>query len=126
MLMCSICIDNISSEESAVALQCGHIFHDSCRAYWLSTSGTCPCCRVIVEGPAIKLFTNYEETFEQQQQHLQRMIKENSALKSRINSLEKELVLVEWDGTVNGQLKIMFLKDLNKLKKKLNKLKKCK
>lgn len=50
MITCVICLDTLwkSDEDEdaiAVALGCGHIFHQRCISQWLRTQSTCPNCR---------------------------------------------------------------------------------
>lgn len=45
---CPVCFDPIKSDAHTVALQCNHIYCDSCIKQWLSTKSTCPTCRANV------------------------------------------------------------------------------
>jgi hypothetical protein len=42
---CCVCISDISKGEETLLLPCGHMFHSSCIADWLSQNNTCPVCR---------------------------------------------------------------------------------
>ena len=44
---CSICLQEMQSEENLRELHCGHLFHEDCVVHWFTTSGTkrCPICR---------------------------------------------------------------------------------
>ncbi|CAF0859957.1 unnamed protein product [Rotaria sordida] len=42
---CTICRTDYKANEKVKKLPCGHIFHDSCVAQWLSITGICPVCR---------------------------------------------------------------------------------
>ncbi|CAF4649211.1 unnamed protein product [Rotaria sp. Silwood1] len=42
---CTICQVDYQANEKVKKLPCGHIFHDSCVAQWLSITGICPVCR---------------------------------------------------------------------------------
>lgn len=43
---CSICLTSLSNESQVVLTGCGHQYHEICINRWLSTSSTCPTCRV--------------------------------------------------------------------------------
>lgn len=42
---CAVCKDELVSGDTAVRLQCKHLYHPDCIVQWLKTSGTCPVCR---------------------------------------------------------------------------------
>ncbi|CAF2794870.1 unnamed protein product [Rotaria sp. Silwood2] len=42
---CTICQVDYKVNEKVKKLPCGHIFHDSCVAHWLSLTAICPVCR---------------------------------------------------------------------------------
>lgn len=41
--VCPICMD--ASENEAVLLECGHLFHCECLKDWVMIKGSCPVCR---------------------------------------------------------------------------------
>lgn len=44
-LVCSICIDPIELDDTALTLSCFHVFHQKCAMDWLNTKPECPeCC----------------------------------------------------------------------------------
>ena len=48
-VLCSICQEDINfCDEEISVLKCGHLFHRGCLQQWLSTSSTCPECRISV------------------------------------------------------------------------------
>lgn len=42
---CSVCLNEVFDPASATTLPCGHRFHTSCIATWLTHRSTCPQCR---------------------------------------------------------------------------------
>lgn len=42
---CPICLENFTSNSSAVMLGCGHQYHDSCICVWYNRKLSCPMCR---------------------------------------------------------------------------------
>jgi len=44
-VMCSICHETFSSEDSAKELPCKHLYHSTCILLWLSRRNSCPMCR---------------------------------------------------------------------------------
>lgn len=42
---CTICLENMGTEEVVTTLPCDHIFHKNCIVLWLSNNNTCPLCR---------------------------------------------------------------------------------
>ena len=50
---CSICIEQFQSNDTILASECGHVFHEACIAYWLDESvhsiGDCPQCRTTID-----------------------------------------------------------------------------
>lgn len=44
---CPICFDSVNASTGSTALSCGHTFHFTCIASWLSTTSSCPCCRKV-------------------------------------------------------------------------------
>lgn len=52
-LICSICIDPIELDETALTLSCFHVFHQKCALDWLSKKPECPdCCisLIVLDG----------------------------------------------------------------------------
>jgi hypothetical protein len=52
---CAVCKDELEGGDTAVRLQCKHLYHPDCIVQWLKTSGTCPVCRAELpkeEAPA--------------------------------------------------------------------------
>lgn len=45
--VCSICIEQIVTGQTAIDLQCNHSFHEECLITWFNTHNTCPMCRRI-------------------------------------------------------------------------------
>lgn len=44
-LGCSICQETLTASAVCVVTKCGHVFHKTCVAQWISNSRTCPSCR---------------------------------------------------------------------------------
>ena len=42
---CAICCSNISLNQKAIILECGHMYHSDCINTWFKTHNTCPICR---------------------------------------------------------------------------------
>jgi len=49
-LQCAICMDDFKQNDEAKRLPCSHHFHDDCISRWLRMHGTCPTCRVTLDG----------------------------------------------------------------------------
>ncbi|CAF1241449.1 unnamed protein product [Rotaria magnacalcarata] len=49
-LQCSICMDDFKENDQAKRLPCSHHFHEECISRWLRMHGTCPTCRVTLDG----------------------------------------------------------------------------
>lgn len=49
-LQCAICMDDFKENEQAKRLPCSHHFHEKCISQWLRLHGTCPTCRVTLDG----------------------------------------------------------------------------
>merc|ERR1740130_1801068 len=49
-VMCSICLDPLSSHDHLWSLPCAHTFHVSCVGKWLSEKSECPLCRCPADG----------------------------------------------------------------------------
>lgn len=49
VLSCPVCLEEIVREnDDAMALPCGHVFHDECVSAWLKRKQTCPTCQIPV------------------------------------------------------------------------------
>lgn len=49
VLPCAVCLEEIVRERGdAMALPCGHVFHDECVSAWLRRKQTCPTCQMTV------------------------------------------------------------------------------
>ena len=42
---CTICLDDLDSDESIYKLKCSHVFHRSCLKEWAAKKNECPVCR---------------------------------------------------------------------------------
>ena len=42
---CCICLDNLAKGDLALALSCGHVFHEKCIHEWLGRKESCPLCK---------------------------------------------------------------------------------
>jgi protein-arginine kinase activator protein McsA len=49
-LQCAICMEEFKEHESVKRLPCSHHFHEGCISRWLRMHGTCPTCRVTLDG----------------------------------------------------------------------------
>ncbi|CAF1105163.1 unnamed protein product [Rotaria sp. Silwood1] len=49
-LQCAICMDDFKENDEAKRLPCTHHFHEECILRWLRMHGTCPTCRVTLDG----------------------------------------------------------------------------
>jgi len=49
-LQCAICMDDFKENDDAKRLPCSHHFHEDCISRWLRLHGTCPTCRVTLDG----------------------------------------------------------------------------
>ncbi|UJR29884.1 hypothetical protein I4U23_017432 [Adineta vaga] len=49
-LQCTICMDDFKENDDAKRLPCSHHFHEDCISRWLRMHGTCPTCRVTLDG----------------------------------------------------------------------------
>jgi len=49
-LQCAICMDDFKENDEAKRLPCSHHFHEDCISRWLRLHGTCPTCRVTLDG----------------------------------------------------------------------------
>jgi len=49
-LQCAICMDDFKAHDEAKRLPCSHHFHEECILRWLRMHGTCPTCRVTLDG----------------------------------------------------------------------------
>lgn len=43
--VCTICLEELLSEEGATGPSCGHVFHGPCLNTWLKRNRVCPLCR---------------------------------------------------------------------------------
>ncbi|GMY36103.1 E3 ubiquitin-protein ligase RNF181-like [Fagus crenata] len=43
--VCSVCIQSFRSGEGGKQVPCGHVYHATCIASWLSRHNSCPLCR---------------------------------------------------------------------------------
>lgn len=49
-LQCAICMEDFNENDAAKRLPCSHHFHEECILRWLRLHGTCPTCRVTLDG----------------------------------------------------------------------------
>ena len=50
--VCPICLAGMKCGETAVTLECGHVFHAGCAQRWLKKASVCPTCRARVRRQA--------------------------------------------------------------------------
>ncbi|XP_061174447.1 E3 ubiquitin-protein ligase RNF115-like [Saccostrea echinata] len=50
ILQCSICMEDFGLDEDAKKLPCEHHYHKVCIVTWLEMHGTCPVCRIDLNG----------------------------------------------------------------------------
>ncbi|CAF1412767.1 unnamed protein product [Adineta steineri] len=76
-LRCAVCIEDFEENDEAKRLPCSHYFHDQCISSWLRLHGTCPTCRVTLDGDNT---TNreYLNLFPNQQQQQSSSINNNN------------------------------------------------
>jgi len=43
--ICSICLENVGSDDYSMIKECNHIFHYACIRQWVMVSNLCPVCR---------------------------------------------------------------------------------
>jgi hypothetical protein len=43
--VCSVCVERFRSAEGGKQVPCGHVYHATCIASWLSHNNSCPLCR---------------------------------------------------------------------------------
>ncbi|CAF4960597.1 unnamed protein product, partial [Rotaria sp. Silwood1] len=69
-LQCAICMDEFKLHDEAKRLPCSHHFHEECILRWLRMHGTCPTCRVTLEGDntSNREYYNFFPNHRQQQQ----------------------------------------------------------
>lgn len=48
--ICSVCMEEFSLGQRAVAMRCQHTFHENCIVPWLQKKQCCPVCRESYEG----------------------------------------------------------------------------
>ncbi|KAG7988868.1 hypothetical protein I3843_03G209600, partial [Carya illinoinensis] len=48
--VCSVCIESFRSGEGGKQVPCGHVYHETCIASWLSRHNSCPLCRCEISG----------------------------------------------------------------------------
>jgi E3 ubiquitin-protein ligase RNF115/126 len=46
MLECSVCQEELETNNLAIELPCGHLFHKQCILSWLEAHNNCPVCRL--------------------------------------------------------------------------------
>lgn len=49
---CTICMEELESDERAKQAPCGHVFHSKCISRWLSLHNSCPLCRLTIPPAA--------------------------------------------------------------------------
>ncbi|PRQ46695.1 putative transcription factor C2H2 family [Rosa chinensis] len=55
--ICSVCVEGFQAEEEGAIgdrgkrVPCGHVYHETCIAKWLSHSNSCPLCRSTIFDP---------------------------------------------------------------------------
>ncbi|KAI8888890.1 hypothetical protein K501DRAFT_329520 [Backusella circina FSU 941] len=88
-VVCSICIESILTS-TAIGLDCGHVYHQSCIKDWVKMKSNCPMCKVTVRknklGKVVYFSTNETEPNETGPAD-PRLLAENTSLKSRIINL---------------------------------------
>jgi len=47
---CGICLEDYSSDDVLIELECKHALHEKCLEMWLKDKSTCPLCRAKVDG----------------------------------------------------------------------------
>ncbi|CAF3703777.1 unnamed protein product [Adineta steineri] len=67
-LQCAICMDDFKENDEAKRLPCSHHFHEDCISRWLRMHGTCPTCRVTLDGDNTSNREYYNLFSNQQQQ----------------------------------------------------------
>ncbi|XP_022332819.1 E3 ubiquitin-protein ligase RNF115-like [Crassostrea virginica] len=50
ILQCSICMEDFTLDETVKKLPCEHHYHKMCIVTWLEMHGTCPVCRIDLNG----------------------------------------------------------------------------
>ncbi|KDP39315.1 hypothetical protein JCGZ_01072 [Jatropha curcas] len=45
ILVCSVCLEELSIGSEATRMPCSHVYHQKCIVEWLKKSNTCPLCR---------------------------------------------------------------------------------
>ncbi|KAJ4724432.1 RING/U-box superfamily protein [Melia azedarach] len=53
-LVCGVCQEEMEKEEEGRAMECKHMFHDSCILKWLKIKNTCPLCRTTCKPKKLK------------------------------------------------------------------------
>ncbi|KAK9274454.1 hypothetical protein L1049_021701 [Liquidambar formosana] len=48
--VCAVCMEGIQSSKGGKQVPCGHVYHATCIATWLSLYNSCPLCRCRVSG----------------------------------------------------------------------------
>lgn len=66
-LQCAICMDDFKENDEAKRLPCSHHFHEECIKRWLRLHGTCPTCRVALDGENTTNRDFFNRTTNQQQ-----------------------------------------------------------
>lgn len=51
---CSVCQDNMESNENVLRLSCCHSFHTDCIMTWLNKNNNCPMCRHVMPSVTVK------------------------------------------------------------------------
>jgi hypothetical protein len=63
-IFCTICQDLLTFERGpAVALNCGHSYHNVCIQNWMKLNRSCPICKAIVNRKKLqRLYFSYRQT----------------------------------------------------------------
>ncbi|CAF1114692.1 unnamed protein product [Rotaria sordida] len=76
-LQCAICMEEFKKNDEAKRLPCSHHFHEECILRWLRMHGTCPTCRITLDG---------DDTSNQEYNHFYSNQQSSSSSSSRNNN----------------------------------------
>ena len=113
--MCSICLEDFDMNSNNTSLKCGHTFHVGCIISCLRKSNECPNCRDTDGNPKLSVAThadnafnflwddndensedsNYIEEYNDFENVMKELIKNNKEIKDKINNYKKTYKLFE-------------------------------